>query len=1822
MILRLASHDSLSLKFYAIRILQDMVAFHLKDPNPEALIDADLKRLKFVKEKSVIETKDSLFLTALQTLEKKFINNPASSEISYEIANHYVNLGSKYNPLEGEKLKWHKKTAFEKCNEAIKRFPESFGALNCKYLQGQIGKKLLQVTTEKVNVPMKPFRAFLEYGNLNKIFIRIVKIDQEKYNRNTGKMYGEELLKSLIELPAVKEWQVDLPDDSDYQQHSVEIKIPDLPLGHYIILASANKEFTIKDNGIAYGNTWISNISYIQRGAEEDGYEFTVLDRERGYPLSGVKAQLLYEKYNYITRDYEYKKGAAYTTDENGYFTVPPPSEYRNFMVEFTYGDDKLNTRDMFYQYRRYPPEMRTYLRTFFFTDRAIYRPGQTVYYKGIVIETNGENNKIKTKESVTVTLYDVNYQKVSSLNLITNDYGTIQGTFSLPIGLLNGQFQLSDGHGYYYFSVEDYKRPRFEVKFNPVKGAFKLNTDVAVSGKAQSYSGANLDGAEVKYRVVRNATFPWRCYWWRGYYPTSPEMEITNGFTSTNDTGGYFITFRAIPDLSISASWKPVYTYTVYADVTDITGETHSSESYVSVGYAAMKIDVAVPAEVCRDSIAKFRVSSANLAGEYEPSKGKIEVWKLKEPAKIFRKRLWKNPDRFVMTKEEYYSNFPSDVYADEDNIYKWEKGEKTAEVAFDTEKNKELFLKDISGWKTGLYVMEAVTKDRFGEEVKDTKYFTLFTAKNGVVPYPVSAWFTAVKSTGEPGGKAGFVIGSGLNDVKVLFEVEHKNKIVRKEWFTLNNNQKFNEILIEETHRGNFGYHLVFVMDNRAYAYSQTITVPFTNKQLDIEFETFRNKLIPGQKEEWKVKIRDKKGEKVASEMVAAMYDASLDAFRPNAWYFNIYDTYYNRLVWQWNRSFLDANFYFFTKDWNNLPPYQVRHYDMLNWFGYYFHDYYGYRHHSRREYLADEAMAYDMALEEPTPAAGAVSEQAETTAKSKNGNTGGDVAGDKGVKKEGSADFLATATPGKSGETAGGKRGADLSGIPARVNLNETAFFYPQLETDAEGSVIIKFTMPEALTRWKFLGFAHTKELQYGQIEKEVITQKELMVTPHAPRFFREGDKIKFTAKVSNLSDKDLSGNAQISFFDAISMKDVTSAVSYGDPRGVFTAKKGSSALLSFDLAIPEGFSALAYRVVAKADNFSDGEEAVVPVLTNRMMVTESLPLPVRSKQTKNFKFEKFISQNNGSETLRNHKFTLEFSSNPAWYAVQALPYIMEYPYECAEQVFSRYYANSIAAHIANSSPKIKAVFDSWKNSPSLSGEGKGEGALLSNLEKNQELKSLLLEETPWVLDAKDESERKKRVALLFDLNRMSGELENALRKLQKMQLPNGGWPWFESMEDDRYITQHIITGMGHLRHLGVIKEDDSKTSKIIRDGVEYLDQRIREDYEWILKHDKENLNKNHIGYVQIQYLYARSYFREVAVAGNCKDGFEYFRGQAKKYWLSNNRYMQGMIALALHRYEDKITPMEIIRSLKENALVSEEMGMYWKDDYEGYYWWESPIENHALLVEAFDEVVNDKKAVDDLRVWLLKSKQTQNWKTTKATTEAVYALLLRGTDWLATESDVEISLGGVVIDPKKMEDVKVEAGTGYFKTSWSGRNISPDMGNIRVSKAGEGVSWGAVYWQYFEQLDKITPHKTPLSIVKKLFIERNTPSGPVIEPIDGKTTLKPGDKLKVRIELRVDRDMEYVHMKDMRASGFEPVNVFSSYQYQDGLAYYESTRDAATNFFFPHLPKGTYVFEYPLLVSHSGDFSNGITTIQCMYAPEFASHSEGVRVKVGK
>jgi len=667
-------------------------------------------------------------------------------------------------------------------------------------------------------------------------------------------------------------------------------------------------------------------------------------------------------------------------------------------------------------------------------------------------------------------------------------------------------------------------------------------------------------------------------------------------------------------------------------------------------------------------------------------------------------------------------------------------------------------------------------------------------------------------------------------------------------------------------------------------------------------------------------------------------------------------------------------------------------------------------------------------------------------------------------------------------------------DFDSVIIRKNLQETAFFFPKLQTDKEGNVSFNFTTPEALTRWNLQLLAHTKELESAITNLTTVTQKELMVTPNAPRFLREGDEITISTKIANLTEKNLSGQAKLELTDALTGDDISGQLLTSvNEQTSFTVDSLGNTQVSWRLKIPEGLQSVQYKIIAKAGDFSDGEQNMLPVLSNRTLVTETLPMWIRSNQSKTFTLDKL--KNVSSTSLKHHKLTLEMTSNPAWYAVQALPYLMEYPYDCNEQTFSRYYANSLASHIANSNTRIQAVFKQWANSD----------ALLSNLEKNQELKSLLIQETPWLLDAQSETEQKKRIGLLFNLNKMKNEQLSALNKLSQNQNSNGAWAWFNGGPDNRYITQHIVTGMGHLNHLNIASPTADKQAQMVSKAMKYLDNEFVKEYEEMKKHTT-NIHDDHLSAYQVHYLYMRSFFPDIKTSKKVEEITAYYIKQAQKYWKSRGLYAQGMLALTLHRMEDPNTASKILRGLEENSITSDELGMYWKSNTSSWFWHQAPIETQSILIEAFSEIrPADIETVDNLKIWLLKNKQTNQWSTTKATTEAVYALLLQGSDWLSVTDAVEVLVGGKQLDPSTLENVKIEAGTGYFKTSWNGNEVTPKMSEIQISKKGNGIAWGALYWQYFEDLNKITSAKTPLQLKKKLFLKKNTATGEVISEI---------------------------------------------------------------------------------------------------------------------
>jgi uncharacterized protein YfaS (alpha-2-macroglobulin family) len=1813
--LTLTTPDTMSLSFQALQLYQKLTLFHRNRTDKSPLILLDIDRLHFVNDHGVMNDKEHLFFETIKISQSRNISHQAGTLYDFEMANVYKNQGNTYSYPSNLGEQWKLKSAIEVCGNAIKRFPESWGAQKCANLQNEILLPKLSLQTESFLPENKAARIKVEYTNLEHLEFQVCKVNA-KTQKNFQSIYDDSIvLAKLKAFKVVQNWKQDLKTIDDYQEHSTETLLPALPQGFYVIVAKIPDTETF-----AYAFVQVTDwvLTEIETHTEQ---RLQLVNRNTGNPVKGASIHL---KSLHESR-YDKPFDKSFTTDANGFIYLPNNTYYYNLEATVKLGKktavfSPFSINEIY----RGQDSKEAYHQVEVFTDRSIYRPGQKVYFKGIVFKNEHVGKKIVSKVApdlkLEALLYDVNYQEVGKLQVTTNAYGSVAGEFMLPETGLTGMFHIriknsnSKIYGETSVSVEEYKRPKFEAVFNPVKETFKVNETVTVKGNALAYAGSNITDAKVVYAVKRLVQYPRWCYWRMPYFHSEPQ-EITHGETQTDANGVFEIAFTALPDLSVDAKSQPIFRYEITADVTDINGETHTAVSVVQVGYHSMTANIYTSNQWDKSADSQSIIlTTQNLNGENVPSQGVLKIYKLKAPKQVKRERPWSAPEYAIWSESEFNKLFPNDLFEGGSDVNQWKTGEKVFEKTYDaTEGTADLKLqKDYKNWESGSYQAIVETKDAQGNDIVDKVIFNVWHPQDEKVSDQLLFSVYTDKSTYRPGEKVVLKVGSASPEAMLYVYVEKDKKIIQTIPVVLHDQQKSIEIPVLETDLGGFSI-LASLVNLNAFA-SQTLTVNVVEEvpTLSVETLTFRDKMQPGSEQTWSFKLKGLQKDQKAAELLASMYDASLDQFTPHQWQLPYIqqNTYWSNLNANAYNSFGQKGFFVRQLPELEYNDFQDFEWAQWNWFGFNFA-------YNNRLYKAEMKLASPRMLKDDVFVA---EEVAAAPAEAIQGNM------DKVVV---TADSTANGLLEEATEI---KPKTDFSEVKIRTNFNETAFFYPQLSTDADGNITFTFTSPEALTRWKMQLLGHTVDMQTVYHSATSVTQKDLMVQPNAPRFLREGDAIIFSTKLSNISDQKLEGVAMLELTDALTGASIDELLANTETQKSFSVDAKGNAIVSWNLIVPQGLQAVQYKVVAKAGDFSDGEQNVLPVLTNRMLVTETMPMWVNSGETRTFTLDKL--KNNTSTTLQNHKLTLEVTSHPVWYAIQALPYLMEYPYECSEQTFSRYYANALATKIVSDNPKIKAVFDQWENSD----------ALLSNLEKNEELKSLLIAETPWLRDAQSETEQKKRIALLFDLKKMSKELEQSAKKLQDMQFSDGGFPWFKgSRYPDRYITQHIAAGFGHLEKLGVFPirtkemltyDEGKKTHEMLTKAIGYLDARIIEDYDYIQKEAKKRLETpkdvkqgqkdadaylkaNHLGALQLHYLYTRSFYPEIAINERLKKVVDYYQGQAVQYWKEYSLYQKGLIALVLNRSGKPDVAKAIVKSLDENSITHAELGMYWKENKGSWYWYQAPIETQALMIETFAEVKPVQSQLDQLKVWLLKNKQTNRWETTKSTTEAVFALLAYGTDWTISEKPVVAKVGGKDVTP-----TVIEAGSGYFKTSWNTTDIKPEQATVSLTKTDKGIAWGGLYWQYFENLDKITFAQTPLQLSKKLFLKQNTDTGEKLFEIKDGTEVKVGDLVRVRIELKVDRDMEFVHMKDMRASGFEPVNVLSEYKYQDSLGYYESTKDAATNFFFSYLGKGVYVFEYDLRANNAGDFSNGITTIQCMYAPEFMSHSEGVRVMISE
>ena len=1778
-----------------LKIYQDLIAYNLKQKNEDVLIYNDFKRFGFV---NGILQKDAQYQSAMEDLKAQHKNNPLSAEITSLIARNMMDQQDNHDSDSAYFDNYKKAKAM--CEEAIAKFPKSQGAKNCENLIKRIEEPRVDITLNSVQLPNEAIPAVLEYKNTTAPYYRIVKVS-EKELKNLKEMRKEDLLKELNKKTTVAEQELSLPIETDYRNHSTLIALPALEKGFYYLTATTKQGITKEDKTLVL-SFQVSNLGFIT-DQKDDQMTVVTVDRKTGKTVEGVTVELYRSEWDYKAREHKTIIIATEKSDRNGMVKLTKKTD-NSFSINLRKDDDNLLSSNYFHLFQPYKNNNETYTTTLF-TDRAIYRPGQTVYFQGIVVRSQGDDKALVNHYSEKVSFRDANWQEISSANFTTDEYGSFSGSFVIPTDRLNGVFHLNANKGSTTIRVEEYKRPTFEVNFERPKEQYKLNQEVTVRGDVKAYAGFGLDDVEYSYRIIRKTSFPWRCWWW--WYPTVEDEQITYGKARTDAEGKFAVTFNLKPSKTIAPEKQPVFTYEIEVTATSKQGETHSDTYSIRAGYNEIAISTDLPSEVEKSDIGEYQISVSNLS--WQPAKSRIsrKIYRYENAAKInYFEAMGHSEklDRQVLSDEELARLFP------EYSFYDKQAGPSTLRQAQSSGTllyQDEIMVDDKAKFyegkalEPGKYVVELTSLD--DPLAKISKQFTVFENGSKKLPFTTMEWAHKDKSSAHPGEEIQFSIGSSAKDVDIWVQLLHGDEIRMDKKITLSNGVQTFTYKVTEQDRGGLSWRYAFVKENSFNARRLDVSVPFDNYDLDVKLATMRDKLSPGAEETWEVTVRDYKDKPLEAALLAGMYDASLDEFARNYWWLNLTPSG-SSVPFSFGtdgHGFTSSNtieeFFHVAELFNFSLPSDAPFFDF------------GYGFGGRRLRKGGRVLYDEMVLQE-SAAINSVDYEVPLVAK---------AAGD-GEEEVVEQEIFRKLTPEEiaAREQQDQKPAEKPETEPAlRENFNETAFFFPQLRTNKDGSATFSFTMPDALTRWRLMLLAYTKDRKTGSNNYTFTSSKPVMIMADMPRYMYDNDELWFVANVINTGDEAVTPKAKLEIFDAASMQPVNIIVTDGPstlrqaqgPQGsgtvqMETIQPGRSKEVRWKVKAKYNLELLAFRFTAYAGEFSDAEQHLLPVLSSEIFMTQTLPITVKAETEQTFDFEAIA---NPDSHERDYSLTLNFSTNPVWYAVQALPYLANISTDRAETAFYVFYANTLSSNIADNIPNLLNYIKKWQiETPD---------ALLSQLEKDQDLKAIMLQETPWVLEAKSETEQRSRIATLFEVNTMRGQQTRALQLISQKQKYNGGWSWMDGMPESPYITTYILSGFGKLQKMGawnsLSKADQNTAQNICDKAVRFLEYDVAETYRYMKAHSK---GKDWaIGSGTLNELYALSFFKEQNSDKDFAKAKDYYLKSLDTEWTSFNFNQRSKGVLVLYRNGNEKTAKLMIQSFKECAQKNEQIGMYWPKKYFSF---ESHIATHANIMAAFAEIDQNQEMLDQLRVWLLTQKQTNKWENSASTADAIYALLMRGSDWFAEGKEVTLRFGNTPVSTEGGV-----AGTGFIQRRWNANEVTQEMQQLTVNNPTNHLVWGGLFRQYFVPIDEVKSDEAGFTIKRELFVETVTDKGKKLVPVE-KQALKIGDKLTVKITFTSQQDMSFVFVKDLRAAGFEPIEQISRYEYNDRMSYYQSNTDTDMEFFIEFLPKGTHQLEYSMFVTKEGYLNNGYALIQCQYAPEFSAYSNGMKVKVGE
>ena len=1615
--------------------------------------------------------------------------------------------------------------------EALKDTP---GAARCFNVRHQIIDPVISLETRSFSTTRHGL-AILSAKNVSQVTFRVVRNIKEDY-------WSAKYREKICNQPSLAEWKIDIVDSGDHMMRNYYVDLPDLQEGDYVLLATPGSAISSKN----FINTklQVSDLVLLANnyGESVGGY---VVDRLTGRPVEGQTVKL----HSWIM-----KIDQSANTDKNGFFLFQD-TEYEGYSYDVYVERNGVRQASNTYMDRQSTdgPDCPVYV------DRPVYRPGDTVQFFGVSYARVG-NTAHTLDDTIQAVLRDPNGRDVGTLDLKPDAFGLVSGQFVLPASGLAGNYLLRLGkYNSCPVRVEYYKQPKFRVTMDPVEGDVAFDSPMQFRGRATAYSGAPISGAEVKYTVTRRALRPWWYWWWNA--PFEPDKVVADGTLRCEADGTFAIDFTPQKSDTPSAA-KRFYTFEVEVDVTDLNGETHNASKRLNLGDENRFISIDAPAAAA--SLSALEFDFLNLDRQPQQGSLRVKAELLQRPQIGLEYATGRSNVIHLDSPADFAAKHPYMAY-DYKAKADWPVARQVADIAVDNATMRDAlgrYRVPLPALADGVYRFTVTSADG----IENYSIVTITSPKAKQVQVNDLLWHAPAPTTAEVGSTVCLRVGSAYSDVTLFYAIAYRDHVDHGT-LRLNNSIATLDIPVTERMLGGFTVSLFAQKEIVSFHSDFHVDVPYTHKQLQLAIATFRDKLEPGETERWTLTVKDHLSQGLPANVALTMFDAALLNYGPLSWnikpfqsgfgrtmlYHNPGSTYSSdRLIHTSNASASADNFVAWQLNINSG-------------------DRYGYKKTYSRSKVANMPAT---SVNSIVSAVGGVGYSEGATARGEDGMVyemeeeaeGFTLMAESAVLDEVSID-----------NEASPDQPAAAPDQPLRSNMNTLAFFEPALRTNAQGEVEYCFTLPDLLTEWRLNGLAWNPQLQSGTLQRSLVAQKQLMVQPNMPRFLRQGDTAVLLAKVVNLSDEDR--EVQVDF----------EMLGTSQHRMVSVPAR-NSASVSFPVTVGNDVFLADYRITATSGLFSDGEQAAVPVLTNRQLVTQSMAMYINGAGEKHYSFD--LLKNATSATIQHQLLALEFTSNPLWYAIQSLPYVKAKDDPSNISLVNQIYTNSLSLKVVSDNPAIQNVFEEWLECDP--------DAFLSNLERNADIKQLVAEETPWLCEAQNEQQRKRDVALFFNADELNAQLDQAVQKLQEAQFSNGAWSWIPGGRyESQYITQYILKQYGQLHQLGVSHKADDMLGR----ALSYVDREEQRIYQ---KYYKGKSFSNSV--TDIDYLYMRSFYPGSSFASKSKECYDVYYANLKKSCLEPaSLYTRAITALVLYRHGDVKLARELVNRLKQSALVSDEMGMYWRDNTASCWWYQRPIETQALLIQAFNEITNDSLSVALMQQWLLKQKQTTSWSTDVSTVNAIQALLC-GASQLHEERQLDILVGGLSLN------APVQRGTGYRSQRWAPADITPDMSRVDLVKHDQGIAWGAMYWQYFDDLDKIPTSDMGISLQKTLY--RASTDG-TLQRVTAQN-LYVGDRVMVRIVITADRNLEYLELRDQRPANLEPLSTRSGWNWNGGLPYYLDIHPAHTSFFIDRIEKGEYVLEYELYVTNPGTFSAGIATMQCLYAPEFRSNTQGIKI----